>query len=177
MPIEIRAGLLYFFKGGEDGRIPELAANLKSAGYRLLIISSRSPEKVRKELDVPTECVLTLTESVGQSCVDPQNLMVLTDSITKFMERGGPSAFLIEDLGTLTQKNEFSRVLHMIGYVYESLALNRAIGIVVIDPTTLDKKEIAFLGKEGHMIEEKDHLDMRSLQTRDPKDNRPAQNV
>ena len=103
--------------------------------------------------------------------------MVLTDSITKFMERGGPSAFLIEDLGTLTQKNEFSRVLHMIGYVYESLALNRAIGIIVIDPDTLETKEMAFLGKEGHMVEEKDRLDLRPSQPRDPKDNRPVQNV
>jgi hypothetical protein len=177
MPIEIRPGLLYFFKGKEDGRVHELAASLKSAGYRLLIISSRSPEKVREELETPAECILTLTESVGQYYVDPQNLMVLTDAVSKFTERGGPSAFLIEDLEVLIQKNEFSPVLHMIGFVCESLALNRAIGVIVIDPETLNKKEMAFLGKEGHMIEEKDRLDMRPFQSHDPKENRPAQNV
>ena len=177
MPVEIKPGLLYFIKGKEDGRVRELATSLKSAGYRLQIISSRSPEQIRKELESPTECVLTLTESIGQGCVDPQNLMVLTEIITKFMERGGPSAFLMDDLGTLIQKNEFPRVLQLIGYIGESLALNRAIGIVVFDPGTLDKKELGFLGKEGHMIEEKERLDMRSLLPHYPKENRPAQNL
>ena len=177
MPIDIRPGRLYFFKENEEGRVRDLVANLRSARYRLLIISSRSSEKVQEELEVPIESVLTLTESVGQKCIDPQNLMVLTDTITKFTEKGGPSAFLLEGLGALTQQNEFQRVLQMIGYVCESLALNRAIGIVVIDPQNLDKKAMAFLGKEGQMIEEKDRLDTRSLTPHNPSENRPSQNV
>ena len=86
------------------------------------------------DFGVSMDSILTLTESVGPHFVDPENLMVLTDTMIKFIEHGGPAAFLLEDLGLLRQKNEFPKVLQMIGYVYESVALNRGVGIVVIDP-------------------------------------------
>jgi hypothetical protein len=175
--IDVRPGRLYLFKGKEDGRVRELAGVLRSAGYRLLVVSSRTPTAVRDDLDVPSDSILTLTESVGPNCVDPQNLMVLTDSLMKHIERGGPTAFLIEDLATLTVKNEFQRVLRMIGYVCESLALNRGVGIVVVDPLTLEPKDMAFLAKEGCVVEEKNRLDMRSLLPRTVSENHPAQNV
>lgn len=166
MQIDVKPGLLYFLKGKEDVQVRELVAILRSAGYRLLVVFSRESVAVMNDLETSADCVLTLTESVGQYCVDPQNLMVLTDTITKFIEHDGPSAFLIEDLGLLKQKNEFPRVLRMVGFVYESLAMNRGIGIIVIDPQSWNDRELAHLGKEGCIVEEKDRLDMRSLQPR-----------
>ena len=176
MQIEVRPGLLYFLKGKEEVRTRELVASLRSVGYRLLVISSRSSGAVKDEFDTPTDCIITLTEAVGECCVEPENLMVLTDTITKFIERGGPSAFLIEDLGLLKQKNEFPRVLRTIGLVYESVALNRGIGIMVIDPHSWDGKELAFLGKEGVMVEEKDRLDLKLILSRTSR-NPSSQNV
>jgi hypothetical protein len=176
MQIEIRPGLLYFFKGKEDVRVQELVAGLRSAGYRLLVITLPAPEAAKDDLGGPDDCILTLTESVGQNCVDPQNLMVLTDTVTKFIEKEGLAAFLIEDLVLLKQKNEFSRVLRMVGFVYESLALNRGIGIIIIDPRSLDQKEMALLGKEGCMVEDKYRLDIRALQSGTPK-MPPSQNL
>jgi hypothetical protein len=166
MQIEVRPGLLYFFKGKEDGRVHELVNTLKLAGYRLLVVSSRPSGAVMDDLEIRADCILTMTESAGQYCVDPENLMVLTDTIIKFIESEGPSAFLFEDLGLLKQKNEFAKVLRMIGYIYESLAMNHGIGIMVIDPRSLDQKEMAFAGKEGFIVEEKDRLDTKSLQPR-----------
>jgi hypothetical protein len=177
MQVEVRPGVLYLFKGKEDGRVRELAANLRSAGYRLLVISAHAPGPVDAGMDVLPDCTLTITETVGESCVDPQNLMVLTDSIVKFIERKGPAAFLIEDLGALTRANEFPKVLRMIGLVYESLAMNRAIGIVVVDPLTLNNRDLSLLAKEGCPVEEKDRLDMRSLLPPEHAKNRPSQNV
>jgi hypothetical protein len=176
MLIEVRPGLLYFIKGKEDDRVQELVAGLRSAGYRLLVLSSRLSGEVRDTIDVPMDCVMTLTQSVGQKCLDPENLKVITDTITKFINQDGRSAFLIEDLGLLKQKNEFSELLHMIGYLYESVALNRGVGIVVIDPQTWNKKELAFLGKEGLMVEEKDRLDTKLLLSGTPR-NHLSQNV
>ncbi|MGD0818195.1 MAG: DUF835 domain-containing protein [Methanomassiliicoccales archaeon] len=166
MQIDVKPGLLYFLKGKEDVRVRELVATLRSAGYRLLVVTSRASVAVSNDLETPPDCILTLTESEGQYCVDPQNLMVLTDTITKFIERDGPSAFLIEDLGLLKQKNEFPRVLRLVGFLYESLAMSRGIGIIVIDPQSWDDREMAHLGKEGCIMEEKDRLDVRSLQPR-----------
>ncbi len=91
MQKEIKPGTLYFLKGKEEGRGRELIAGLRSAGYRLLIVSPRDPETVMHDLEVSPECVLTLSETVGPYSVDPQNLMVLTDTITKFFELGGKS--------------------------------------------------------------------------------------
>jgi hypothetical protein len=167
MQVEIRPGLLYFFKDREDGRVRELLAGLRSAGYRIMTVSPPRTGTV-KELDSPSDCVLTLTESVGQGCVDPQNLMVLTDTVTKFVEREGRSALLVEDLGLLKQKNEFPKVLRFMGFIYESLAMNRGIGIIMLDPRSFDPKEIAHLGKEGFMVEEKDRLDTKSVVVQNP---------
>lgn len=167
MQIDIRPGLLYFVKGKGDDQVHELVASLRSAGYRIMVVSSRQSQVVMGDLKVPIECALTLTETVGQYCVDPQNLMVLTDTIIKFVDRGGPSAFLIEDLGLLKQKNEFPKVLRMVGYLYESLAMNRGIGIVTIDPQSWDEKELAYFGKEGCIVEEKDRLGLKSQQPKD----------
>ncbi len=167
MQIDIRPGLLYFVNGKGDDQVRELMASLRSAGYRIMVISSRQSQVVMSELKAPVECVLTLTETVGQYCVDPENLMVLTDTIIKFVDRRGPSAFLIEDLGLLKQKNDFPKVLRMMGYLYESLAMNRGIGIVTIDPLSWEEKELAHFGKEGCIVEEKDRLGMKFLQPMD----------
>jgi hypothetical protein len=176
MQIDIRPGKLYFLKGKEEARVNELAAGLRSGGYRLLIVSSRDPGAVKDDLEAPAECIRTLTESAGPYCVDPENLTVLTDTVIKFTEQGGPTAFLIEDLGLLKQKNEFPKVLRMVGFLYESVALHRGIGIIVIDTQSWDSMELAFLGKEGTMVEEKDRLEMRSLQP-GTRNTPPSQNV
>jgi hypothetical protein len=177
MHIEVRPGFLYFFKGKEDERVRELVTVLRSTGYRLLVVSSRTSAAVKDDLGTPIDSVLTLTESMGQDCIDPENLLVLTDSVIKFIERGGPSVFLMQDLGPMKEKNEFPKLLNMIGYIYETLATNRSIGIVVFDPKTLDQKEMAYLGKEGLIVEEKDRLDMRSLQPRNHLERPPSQNL
>ena len=176
MQIEVKPGVLYFLKGEEDGRVHEIVARLRSAGYRLLVVSSREPGKVGDDLEIPAHCTLTLTESVGQYSVDPQNLMILTDTITKFIEHGDQPALLIEDLELLKQKNEFLKVLRFVGFVYDSLVKNRGIGFIMIDPQSWDVREMAYLGKEGSMVEEKDRLNLRSL---DPHTSRipPSQNV
>jgi hypothetical protein len=176
MQIEVKPGALYFLKGKEDGRVRELVTGLGTAGYRWLVVSSRSPELVHNDLGGPVDTVLTMSESVGQYSVDPQNLMVLTDTITKFIENGGRSALLIEDLGLLKEKNEFPRVLRLMGFIYESLAINRGIGFIMMDLQSWDAKEIAHLSKEGSIVEEKDRLELSSLHQR-TSGIHPSQNV
>jgi hypothetical protein len=176
MQIEIRPGTLYLLKGKEEARSRELTAGLMAAGYRLLVVSPRPLGAVKDQHEVGNDCVLTLTESVGQNCLDPENLTVLTDTITKFIEGGTPSAFLIEDLALLKQKNEFPKVLRLVGFLYESLAMHRGIGLIVIDPQSWERTELAFLGKEGSMVDEKDRVDMKTLQARIGKA-APTQNV
>jgi Protein of unknown function (DUF835) len=174
--IEVRPGALYFLKGKEDGRVRELVAGLGSAGYRWMVVSARSPDLVHNDLGGQIDCILTLTESVGQDSVDPQNLMVLADTITKFIENDGRSALLIEDLELLKEKNEFSRILRLVGFVYESLAINRGIGFIMMDPLSWDAKETAHLSKEGNMVEEKDRLELRPVHPR-TSGIHPSQNV
>jgi hypothetical protein len=176
LQIEIRPGTLYFLKGNEEARPRELTAGLIAAGYRLLVVSPRPLGAIRDDFEVGNDCILTLTDSVGQNCLGPENLAVLTDTITKFIEGKGPSAFLIEDLGLLKQKSEFPKVLRLVGFLYEALALNRGIGIILIDPQSWEGTELAFLGKEGSMVDEKDHLETKTLQSKIGK-NTPAQNV
>jgi hypothetical protein len=169
MQIGVKPGVLYFLKGKEDGRVRELIVGLRSNGYQMLVVSHKDPLMVKNELDVPSECILTLTETIGQYSVDPQNLIVLTDTIIKFLENGRPSSVLIEDLLLLKQKNEFSKVLRFVGFVYESLAMNRGIGFALIDPQFWDTKEMAYLGKEGYLVGEKDRLDVKGLHPNAPK--------
>jgi hypothetical protein len=176
MQIEFKPGVIYFLKGKDDARIRELVAGLRSAGYSFLVVSSRDPGLVMSDLESSADCILTLTESVGQYNVDPQNLMVLTDTVIKFIEQEGPSALLIEDLGLLKQKNEFPKVLRFVGFIYESLAVNRGMGFVMIDARSWEEREMAHLGKEGIIVEEKDRLDIRSLRPHAPK-TPPSQNV
>ena len=176
MQIEVRPGALYFLKGKEDGRVKDLVAGLRSAGYRWMVVSARSLELVQNDLEGPVDCILTLTESVGQDSVDPQNLMVLSDTITKFIENGGRPALLIEDLELLKEKNEFPRILRLVGFIYESLAINRGIGFIMMDPRSWDSRETAHLSKEGSMVEEKDRLELRPLHPR-TSGIHPSQNV
>lgn len=176
MQIEIRPGVLFFLKGREEGRSRELTAGLMAAGYRLLVISERPLGAVKDAFEVGGDCILTLTDAVGQNCMDPENLTVLADTITKFIEGRGPSAFLIEDLNILKEKNGFPKVLRLVGLLYESLAVNRGIGAIGIDPQSWERTELAFLGKEGSMVDEKDRLDMKTLQARIGR-NAPTQNV
>ena len=173
MQIEIRPGTLYFLKGNEEARPRELTAGLIAAGYRLLVVSPRPLGAIRDDFEVGNDCILTLTDSVGQNCLGPENLAVLTDTITKFIEGKGPSAFLIEDLGLLKQKSEFPKVLRLVGFLYEALALNRGIGIILIDPQSWEGTELAFLGKEGSMVDEKEPLGDENAAIQDDKNTRP----
>jgi hypothetical protein len=176
MQIQGKPGAIYFLKGKEDGQVHELVAGIRSLEYRLLVVSPRDRAIVKNEFDGAAECILTLTESAGQDSIDPQNLMVLTDSIIKFVELEGPSGLLIEDLWLLKQNNEFPKVLRLVGFIYESLAINRGIGLIMIGNHDWNEREMAYLGKEGVFVEEKDRLDIGYLNPHSPK-TRPVQNV
>jgi hypothetical protein len=75
-----------------------------------------------------------------------------------FYEEGEDRVVLLEGLEYMMMQNDFNKVLRLVNYLYESVAITRNVLLVSLDPRAFSGKELAFLEKSAIVIDEREKI-------------------
>lgn len=118
-----------------------------------LLITRDYPEKLVERHLLPDVSVIWLSqiEKRGMT-IDPDNLPRLTHTVTEFIQKAPISFVLLVGLEYLIVHNGFDRVLKHLHMINDQVMTNRARFLGVIDPRTLDPRELSLLEREMHPV-------------------------
>jgi hypothetical protein len=113
-----------------------------------LLISREHPEKVVEKYQLPNVNTLWLSQIEEGISIDPTNLPRLTHTVTQFIGQAPISFVLVAGLEYLIVHNGFDRVLKHLHMVNDQVMTHPSRLLVVVDPKTLDPKELSLLERE-----------------------------
>ena len=158
MQIEIKPGNFYLLQERKAEKIFLLYRLMIEAGKKVICVSRMHPDQLREEYGIPNEGCLWLSNAVGERNINPLNVGILTDRLIRYFEESGDRVVLFEGLEYLVMQNDFNKVLRLVNYLYESVAVTKNMMIVSLDPRAFSVKEMAFLEKSAYIIDEKDKV-------------------
>lgn len=149
--IEIKPGSLYIFQDKRADRALGLYCTLKSVDREVLVVSRLHPDRLNEDFKIPAGNVLWLSNSSGPRNINPQNIGILTDTLIRIYEKGG-AAVILEGIEYLMLQNDFSKVLKLMSYLYEAVAVNQGMLVITLDPEAFNTKEFALLTKDAVLV-------------------------
>jgi archaellum biogenesis ATPase FlaH len=151
--LELKPGTLYIFQDKKADRALGLYNLMKSKVNEVLVVTRLHPDRVNEDFNIPASSVFWLSNSAGPRNINPQNIGILTDTLIRTYEKGG-TAVIFEGIEYLMLQNDFSKVLKLMSYLYESVAVNHGILIITLDPEAFNTKEFALLTKDAELVGE-----------------------
>jgi len=158
MQIDMRSGNFYLLQERRAEKIFMLYKMMKESGRDVVCVSRIHPDHLLEDFGIPLEDSLWLSNTVGERVINPLNVGILTDRLIRFFEGSDKRVVLLEGLEYMVMQNDFSKVLRLVNYLYESVAMTKNIVVVSLDPRAFSPKELAFLEKSAYIIEEKDDI-------------------
>jgi hypothetical protein len=158
MQVDVKSGNFYLLQERKAEKIFMLYRMMVESGREVLCVSRIHPDRLDEDFGIPLENSLWLSNSVGERTVNPLNVGILTDRLIRFFEESPGRVILFEGLEYMVMQNDFSKVLRLINYLYESVAVTKNVLVVSLDPRAFSPKELAFLEKSACVIEEKDKI-------------------
>lgn len=151
--IELKPGSLYILQDKKADRALGLYNLLKSKDREILVVSRLHPDRLLEDFQIPSSNVFWLSNSAGPRNINPQNIGILTDTLIRLYEKGD-AAVILEGIEYLMLQNDFSKVLKLMNYLYESVAVNHGMLVITLDPEAFNTKEFALLTKDAELIGE-----------------------
>ena len=149
--IELKPGSLYVFQDKRADRALGLYDLLRAKDMEVLVVTRLHPDRLNEDFHIPSSNVFWLSNSAGQRNINPQNIGILTDTLIRTYEKG-EAAVILEGIEYLMLQNDFSKVLKLMSYLYESVAVNRGILVITLDPEAFNIKEFALLTKDAELV-------------------------
>lgn len=163
MQIEIKPGNFYLLPERKAEKIFAVYKLIVEAGKKVTCVSRIHPDHLNEDFGIPHEDSLWLSNTVGERNVNPLNVGILTDRLIRYFEESEDRVVLFEGLEYLVMQNDFGKVLRLVNYLYESVAVTKNIIIVSLDPRAFSAKELAFLEKSAFIIDENDSISIPTL--------------
>lgn len=120
-----------------------------------LLITRDYPEKIVNKYQLPGVNTIWLSQIEGrEDTIDPDNLPRLTHMVDQFIAKAPVSFVLLVGLEYLLVHNGFERVLKHLHMINDQIMTHNARFLAVVDPKTLDPKELSLLEREMHPLKE-----------------------
>ena len=145
--VELRPSSTYLVKEEHPEEAYRLFVAALAAGKKGLCITRVYPQKVREKyglLDLP---VLWLSNVGKEDAVRPKDLEKLSLSIEQFLARE-KGIVLLDGLEYLITNNNFITVLRLVQSIRDQVAINAAILLFSVNPSTLDGHQLTLLERE-----------------------------
>ncbi len=155
--IELKPGTLYVFQDKKADRALGLYTLMKSKDREVLVVTRLHPDRLSEDFQIPASNAFWLSNSAGPRNINPQNIGILTDTLIRTYERG-EAAVILEGIEYLMLQNDFSKVLKLMSYLYESVAVNHGLLVITLDPEAFNTKELALLTKDAELVDEKESV-------------------
>jgi hypothetical protein len=123
-------------------------SNLRT-GLEGLIVTRREPSTVKVRYKLERTPVLWLATVAGSDSIFPGNLGIITDMITRFLEKGSNTIVLLDGFESIVTHTEFRKALLMVDTLKDITAANQSRLLVAIDPRTLSEKERALVSSNS----------------------------
>ena len=127
----------------------ELFTSNLNTGLEGLIVTRREPSTVKVRYKLERTPVLWLATVAGSDSVFPGNLGIITDMITRFLEKGSNTIVLLDGFESIVTHTEFRKALLMVDTLKDITAANQSRLLVAIDPRTLSEKERALVSSNS----------------------------
>lgn len=119
-----------------------------------LLITRDYPEKVIKRYNLPKISVIWLSQiEEHETSIDPSNLPRLTHIISQFIHETPLSFVFMVGLEYLIVHNGFEKVLKHLHMINDQVMTHDSRFLIVMDPKTLDPREMSLLEREMHSLE------------------------
>ncbi len=117
------------------------------AGRRGLCVTRVYPQKVRERFGIADLPILWLSNVGKEDTVRPKDLEKLSLAIEQFLARG-KAVLLVDGIEYLITNNNFLTVLRLLQSARDQVAINNAILLVSVNPSTLESHQLTLLERE-----------------------------
>ncbi|MEW6069887.1 MAG: tetratricopeptide repeat protein, partial [Candidatus Thermoplasmatota archaeon] len=138
-------GTSYAIKEEKPENTYKTFKELVKEGFKGLVISDVSPQKIRKEYDVE-EDIFWLSEIEGENVLRPDRLdFEIMSSISSFLKENEKPVIILEGFEYLSSINGFDTCVRWLKTVNDIVAKNNGILILPINPLVFSEKEQSLL--------------------------------
>lgn len=142
----------YIVWGTDARRSYEYIVRGLTAGLEGLVIASKPPNSIRPTYGLKRTEIVWLSPSGAQGAIHPANLGILTDTITRFLDKGLSSIVLLDGYSDLVTYNDFNKVLRTLDHLKDVVMATDSRLIVAIDRSKVNDKEASLLEKKAVAI-------------------------
>ncbi|QLH75485.1 MAG: DUF835 domain-containing protein [Methanomassiliicoccales archaeon] len=151
---ELKRGYAYLVKEVKPKKSFEIFVDQVTHDIQGLCVTRQHPSVIRKDWGLEKTPIIWLTNQLGKVYINPTNIGILGETITRFIEKSGDSVVLLDGIEFLIVNNDFERVLRMLHNITDAAMENRSRLIISIDPRTLHTKEMALLERNMEIIDD-----------------------
>ncbi|MFO7793339.1 MAG: DUF835 domain-containing protein [Candidatus Saliniplasma sp.] len=146
-------GSVYLFEDRTPDRAVKVATKKLEEDMEGLFVSRIEPDKFRKRYGLEDKDIhqYWLTRVPGRGNLEPANLELLADRITRYLEKHS-GVVLLEGIESLTRENSFERVVGFFENLVDVASMENGILLVTIDPRTLGDQKLAIIERNMNVV-------------------------
>lgn len=155
IPLErphLEKGTMYLVKGRDVGRSYSLFADWFNKNATGLIITRKSPPRIRAAYNLNAAPTLWLSQKDDENVLYPTQLHKLSYLISEAVFDQKDPVILLDGLEYLIVHNKFEPVLKQLYIIREVLSRHGGIMLIPVDPEAFSDREMGFLEKESVSI-------------------------
>ncbi len=145
--MSLRTSSSYLFKEEHPEEAYRLFVEAIRAGKKGLCVTRTFPQKIREKYGISDLPVLWLSNVGKEESVRPKDLEKLSLSIEQFLSRE-KGVVLLDGIEYLITNNNFITVLRLVQSLRDQVAINNAILLFSVNPSTLDTHQLTLLERE-----------------------------
>jgi predicted ATPase len=126
--------------------------SLLTQGHKSLCITRVPPNQLIDLSQAEDAKVLWLSSKPGEVCIPP-SLTKLTHEITVFIKNNPNSIVLLDGVEYLLSHIEFNNVLRFVNELVDSMAVNKCVLLIPINPLTMDPKHLALFERNMNTLD------------------------
>jgi len=146
---KLLVGNSYLIKEKNNLSAIDLIVDLTINDFKGLIVTRGNPDQIKKQIPLSKNIeivILTIEEIHGLTNIS--NLEKLKEKIEEFSKRNKKSVILLDGIHYLLSRFTFNEFIKYLYHINDIIAKNKAIIFVRIDPSTIDKNQMALLENE-----------------------------
>lgn len=148
----LEKGTMYLVKGRDVGRSYSLFADWFSKNATGLIITRKSPPRIRAAYNLSAAPTLWLSQKDDENVLYPTQLHKLSYLISEAVFDQKDPVILLDGLEYLIVHNKFEPVLKQLYIIREVLSRHGGVMLIPVDPEAFSDREMGFLEKESVSI-------------------------
>lgn len=145
----LKTGNMYLVKGKDVERSYALFADTVDQNTKGLLITRKSPHRVRAIYNITKVTALWLSQKEEENVLYPTQLHKLAYVISETVSTQKDPIILLDGLEYLIVHNRFEQVLKQLYIIREVLSRHGGILLIPLDPEAFSEKELGFLEKES----------------------------